>query len=75
MNAGIEIISPVIPKETMKGFVRRQADQPDKIDLDRDVLKKNVRVMLSHAILLNISRIWELLTGFMLWRKMFELVV
>lgn len=42
VNAGIEIISPDILRETMKDFVPRYKDQPDKIDLDRDVLKKNV---------------------------------
>jgi D,D-heptose 1,7-bisphosphate phosphatase len=42
VNAGVEIISPEILKETMKDFVPCHADQPDKIDLDRDVLKKNV---------------------------------
>lgn len=39
VNAGIEIISPELLKETMKHFVPRHPETPDKIDLDRDVLK------------------------------------
>ena len=42
VNAGIEIISPELLKETMKHFVPRHPDNPDKIDLDRDVLKPNI---------------------------------
>lgn len=42
VNAGIEIISPKLLKETMKTFVPRHPETPDKIDLDRDVLKKNI---------------------------------
>ena len=42
VNAGIEIISPKLLAETMKHFVPRHPDQPDKIDLDRDVLKPNI---------------------------------
>lgn len=42
VNAGIEIISPDLLKETMKDFVPRHPETPDKIDLDRDVLKKNI---------------------------------
>lgn len=42
VNAGIEIISPELLKETMKNFVPRHPETPDKIDLDRDVLKKNI---------------------------------
>lgn len=42
VNAGIEIISPELLKETMKNFVPRHPKQPDKIDLDRDVLKPNI---------------------------------
>lgn len=42
VNAGIEIISPALLKETMKNFVPRHPEQPDKIDLDRDVLKPNI---------------------------------
>lgn len=42
VNAGIEIISPELLRETMKNFVPRHPEQPDKIDLDRDVLKKNI---------------------------------
>ena len=42
VNAGIEIISPELLKETMKQFVPRHPETPDKIDLDRDVLKPNI---------------------------------
>lgn len=42
VNAGIEIISPELLKETMNHFVPRHPDTPDKIDLDRDVLKPNI---------------------------------
>lgn len=43
VNAGIEIISPMLLKETMKNFVPRHPETPDKIDLDRDVLKPNIK--------------------------------
>jgi len=39
VNAGIEIISPELLQETMRHFVPRHPETPDKIDLDRDVLK------------------------------------
>lgn len=42
VNAGIELISPELLKETMKNFVPRHPETPDKIDLDRDVLKINI---------------------------------
>ena len=42
VNAGIEIISPALLSHTMAHFAPRHPDQPDKIDLDRDVLKKNI---------------------------------
>ena len=42
VNAGIEIISPELLKETIKNFVPRHPETPDKIDLDRDVLKPNI---------------------------------
>lgn len=42
VNAGIEIISPQLLCETMKTFVPRHPETPDKIDLDRDVLKPNI---------------------------------
>ena len=42
VNAGIEIISPVMLRETMKNFVPRHPETPDKIDLDRDILKRNI---------------------------------
>ena len=43
VNAGVEIISPELLKETMKHFVPRHPETPDKIDLDRDVLKPNIK--------------------------------
>jgi len=43
VNAGIEIISPELLKETKKNFVTRHPETPDKIDLDRDVLKPNIK--------------------------------
>ncbi len=43
VNAGIEIISPELLKETLKNFVPRHPNEPDKIDLDRDVLKPNIK--------------------------------
>ena len=42
VNAGIEIISPELLRETMAHFVPRHPETPDKIDLDRDVLKPNI---------------------------------
>lgn len=42
VNAGIEIISPQLLRETMKTFVPRHPETPDKIDLDRDVLKPSI---------------------------------
>lgn len=42
VNAGIEIISPELLRETMKHFIPRHPETPDKIDLDRDVLKPNI---------------------------------
>lgn len=42
VNAGIEIISPQLLAETMKDYVPRHPEQPDRIDLDRDVLKPNI---------------------------------
>ena len=42
VNAGIEIISPNLLKETKKHFVPRHPETPDKIDLDLDVLKPNI---------------------------------
>lgn len=43
VNAGIEIISPLLLKETKAHYVPRHPETPDKIDLDRDVLKTNIR--------------------------------
>lgn len=42
VNAGIEIISPELLRTTIKHFVPRHPETPDKIDLDRDVLKPNI---------------------------------
>lgn len=42
VNAGIELISPELLKATMENFVPRHLETPDKIDLDRDVLKPNI---------------------------------
>lgn len=39
VNAGIEIISPELLREAMKHYAPRHPETPDKIDLDRDVLK------------------------------------
>lgn len=43
VNAGIEMISPLLLQETMRNFVPRHPDNPEKIDLDRDVLKPNIK--------------------------------
>ena len=43
VNAGIEIISPELLKETKKNFAARHPETPDKIDLDRDVLTPNIK--------------------------------
>ena len=43
VNAGIEIISPEMLKETKKNYVSRHPETPDKIDLDRDVLKPSIK--------------------------------
>ena len=39
VNAGIEMISPELIEYTRKNFKPRHPETPDKIDLDRDVLK------------------------------------
>lgn len=43
VNAGIEIISPQLLAETMRNYTPRHPETPDKIDLDRDVLKPNIK--------------------------------
>lgn len=43
VNAGIEIISPQLLAESMKNYIPRHPETPDKIDLDRDVLKPNIK--------------------------------
>lgn len=42
VNAGIEILSPNLLKLAIKNFIPRHPETPDKIDLDRDVLKANI---------------------------------
>lgn len=42
VNAGLEIISPELLRHTMAHFTPRHSEAPDKIDLDRDVLKPAV---------------------------------
>lgn len=42
VNAGLQIISPELLRETIKTFKPRHPETPDKIDLDRDVLKPNI---------------------------------
>lgn len=42
VNAGIEIISPLLLQEVAKNYVPRHLENPDKIDLDRDVLKPHI---------------------------------
>jgi D,D-heptose 1,7-bisphosphate phosphatase len=42
VNAGIEIISPMLLEEVRKNYVPRHPETPDKIDLDRDVLKPHI---------------------------------
>lgn len=42
VNAGIEIISPSLLQEVAKNYVPRHPENPDKIDLDRDVLKPHI---------------------------------
>lgn len=44
VNAGIEIVSPKLLEEVMKSFVPRHPETPDKIDLDRDVLKPFIKI-------------------------------
>ncbi len=43
VNAGLQILSPELLRETAKNFVPRHPETPDKIDLDRDVLKPNIQ--------------------------------
>lgn len=43
VNAGIEIISPELLRLSMKDFVPRHKETPDKIDLDRDILKPGIK--------------------------------
>ncbi len=43
VNAGLQIISPELLRETLKTFIPRHPETPDKIDLDRDVLKQGIK--------------------------------
>lgn len=43
VNAGLQLISPKLLRETLKTFVPRHPETPDKIDLDRDVLKPGIK--------------------------------
>lgn len=43
VNAGLEIINPELLRLTMKNFVPRHPETPEKIDLDRDILKPNIK--------------------------------
>lgn len=43
VNAGIEIISPKLLQMVKENFVPRHPETPDKVDLDRDVLKPNIK--------------------------------
>lgn len=43
VNAGIEIVSPKLLKETTRRFLKENQEIPVKIDLDRDVLKPNIK--------------------------------
>ena len=43
VNAGIEIISPELLHEAKKKIIPCHPESPDKIDLDRDVLKPNIK--------------------------------
>lgn len=42
VNAGVEVISPQLLRDTMKHFVPRHPETSEKIDLDRDVLKPSI---------------------------------
>mgnify|MGYP004526442437 FL=1 len=42
VNAGIEIVSPELLRLAMRNFVPRHPESPDKIDLDRDILKPGI---------------------------------
>lgn len=43
VNAGLQLISPELLRETLKNFVPRYPETPDKIDLDRDVLRPGIK--------------------------------
>lgn len=42
VNAGVEIISPKLIEHVRQNFVPRHPENPDKVDLDRDMLKPNI---------------------------------
>ena len=43
VNAGVQLISPELLREAKKSFVPRHPETPDRIDLDRDILKPNIK--------------------------------
>lgn len=43
VNAGVQLISPNLLRETKRSFVHRHPESLDRIDLDRDVLKPNIK--------------------------------
>ncbi len=43
VNAGIEIISPKLLKEAKRDYVPRHSQSPERMDLDRDILKPCVK--------------------------------
>ena len=43
VNAGLQLISPELLRETIKTFVLRHSETPDKINLVRDVLKPGIK--------------------------------
>lgn len=42
VNAGLEIVSPELLRLVMQNFVPRHLENPDKVDLDRDILKPGI---------------------------------
>lgn len=42
VNAGIEIISPQLIEKAKKTYIPRHPETPEKVDLDRDILKPNI---------------------------------
>ena len=44
VNAGIEIISPLLIEAAKRTYIPQHPETPDKIDLDRDILKPNIKL-------------------------------